>query len=359
MEQTSRADIEPYEIKGELPDRFPRGWFCIGADYEFTSTPRKLDYFGTSIVAYRGADSGKVHILDAYCPHMGANLASEGSLIVGDSVVCPFHAWHWGGDGYCKHIPYAKKIPVKARIKSWQVMEENQLVFLWFDPDGGGSIPEQAIPRDEEVFEEHWTPWVIRRTIVKSNSREVIDNMADKAHFIQVHGSSEINHFTNISEGHKYTQLMKGWGQSGVVDSEATYHGPSYMLHRMTITPDEEPDVRSLSLVMNVPTSLNSFEFLAGFKYLIPPGMQGNIVAQIEYCNEMIDQNVQGVFADLAIWKDKVTIDNPVLCDGDGPVHQLRRWYNQFLVAVNEVPEALKERKVYENHDVIKAGPLF
>ena len=55
---------EPYVIKGELPTRYPRGWFCIGADYEFTSVPQKLDYFGTSLVAYRGAESGEVHVLD-------------------------------------------------------------------------------------------------------------------------------------------------------------------------------------------------------------------------------------------------------------------------------------------------------
>ena len=73
---------EPYVIEGQLPDRYPRGWFCIGTDYEFTSVPTKLDYFGTSMVAYRGAESGAIHVLDAYCPHMGANLA--GGHIVGD-----------------------------------------------------------------------------------------------------------------------------------------------------------------------------------------------------------------------------------------------------------------------------------
>ena len=71
----SQALPEPYSIEGSVPDRYPRGWFCIGTDYEFTSIPVKLDYFGTSLVAYRGQDSGEVHVLDAYCPHMGANLA--------------------------------------------------------------------------------------------------------------------------------------------------------------------------------------------------------------------------------------------------------------------------------------------
>ncbi|MFB3079946.1 MAG: hypothetical protein ACE1Y4_18270, partial [Lysobacterales bacterium] len=105
--------------------------------------------------------------------------------------------------------------------------------------------------------------------------------------------------------------------------------------------------------VMNVPTSLESFEFLAGFKYPVPPGSEGNMVAQIEHVNQLIDANERGVFADLAIWKDKVTIDNPILCDGDGPLTRLRQWYNQFLVPVDQVPESLSERKVYDKSESI------
>jgi 3-ketosteroid 9alpha-monooxygenase subunit A len=344
----TQAISEPYVIEGSLPDRYPRGWFCIGTDYEFTSVPVKLDYFGTSMVAYRGQDSGEVHILDAYCPHMGANLAGQGSVVQGDSVVCPFHAWSWGADGFCNDIPYAKKIPAKARIKSWPVLEENQLVYVWFDPDGGPPIEQQRIPRNEEAFEEGWTPWVIRRAQVENNCRELIDNMADKAHFGPVHGSAEITLFQNISEGHTYTQLMNGRNEMGDTESCAIYYGPGYMIHSMKMGVGTPEASKFMSLVMNVPTSMNSFEFLAGFRYPVPPGMEGNVIAQLEFVNRLINENERGVFADLAIWKDKIIIDNPILCDGDGPVTRLRQWYHQFLVPVDQVPESLKERKVYD-----------
>jgi 3-ketosteroid 9alpha-monooxygenase subunit A len=342
----NEAIPEPYLIEGKLPERYPRGWFCIGTGYEFTSIPRKLDYFGTSLVAYRGADSGEVHVLDAYCPHMGANLA--GGQVLGDSVICPFHAWSWGADGFCNDIPYADKIPKKARIRSWPVMEENELVYVWNDPDGGPPIEAQRIPREAEIYDENWTPWVIRRVAVQSNCRELIDNMADKAHFVPVHGAEQITFFQNISEGHTYTQLMKGVSMGGVMDSKATYYGPGYMFHTMRSDMPTGETMRFLSLVMNVPTAMDSFEFLAGFKYPVPPGMEGNPVAQIDFVNQTIDDNVQGVFADLAIWQDKVTIDNPLLCDGDGPVTRLRHWYNQFLVPVDEVPTSLGQRKLYD-----------
>ncbi len=339
---------KPYIIASTSPSRYPRGWFCIGADYEFTDQPMMLNYFGTSLVAYRGEDSKKVHVLDAYCPHMGANLAD--GCVKGDSVICPFHEWSWGADGFCNDIPYAKKIPEKARIRSWDCMEANELVYLWHDPDGGPPIEEQKIPDIEQASEDGWTPWYIRRVPVENNCRELIDNMADKAHFGPVHGSSNIVHFSNISEGHVYTQLMNADSAMGFMESNATYYGPGFMLHHATNSGNaENPPRRYMSLVMNVPTSMDSFEFLAGFKERIPVGMEGSIEAQMEYMKTIAEgAEERGVFADMRIWQNKVTINNPILCDGDGPVTKLRQWYDQFLVPIDQVPESLKERKVYD-----------
>lgn len=56
------------------------------------------------------------HVLDAYCPHMGADLSK--GCVRSNSIVCPFHAWVWGRDGQCEDIPYAKRIPAKAKIKA-------------------------------------------------------------------------------------------------------------------------------------------------------------------------------------------------------------------------------------------------
>lgn len=342
----NQIEPQPYVIEGSLPTRYPRGWFCIGANYEFSTQPKMMNYFGTSLVAYRGEETGKLHVLDAFCPHMGANLAD--GCVKGESVICPFHEWSWGSDGYCNDIPYANQIPSRARIKSWPTHEVNELVFVWNDPEGGEPIPEQEIPCDPLVAEPGWTPWVIHRVQVENNCRELIDNMADKAHFGPVHHIGTVTGFSNISEGHKYTQLMTGTSEAGSMSSEATYHGPGYMIHRIESV-GEMGTQQNMSLVMNVPTGMGSFEFLAGFKKRVPEGMEGDIDAQIAMVNADIDENAEhSVFADLHIWKNKCTIDNPILCDGDGPVTRLRQWYSQFLVPIDQVPENIKERKVYD-----------
>src|SRR5690606_24701862 len=107
----------PHKIEtAPIEERYARGWHMIGAAKEYDNKPKMLNYFGTKIVAYRGED-GKVHALDAYCPHMGADLSL--GCVEGNSIRCPFHSWRWGEDGVCNDIPYAKKIPEKAVIKAW------------------------------------------------------------------------------------------------------------------------------------------------------------------------------------------------------------------------------------------------
>ena len=33
---------------------------------------------------------------------------------------------------------------------------------------------------------------------------------------------------------------------------------------------------------------------------------------------------------DVAIWQDKIYRSDPILCDGDGSINKLRRWYERF-----------------------------
>ena len=48
-------------------------------------------------------------MLDAYCPHLGANIGI-GGRVIGDCLECPFHGWQFrGSDGKVTKIPYADK----------------------------------------------------------------------------------------------------------------------------------------------------------------------------------------------------------------------------------------------------------
>jgi 3-ketosteroid 9alpha-monooxygenase subunit A len=46
-----------------------------------------------------------------------------------------------------------------------------------------------------------------------------------------------------------------------------------------------------------------------------------------------------GVIADLPIWDHKIHRKRPILCDGDGPILQYRKWFEQFYVYDDEEPQ--------------------
>lgn len=336
----------PHIIQSDIiEERYARGWHCLGLAKDFTDKPTKLEYFGTKMVAYRGEDEA-VHILDAYCPHMGADLSL--GKVEGNSIRCPFHHWSWGADGVCDDIPYADKIPAKACITSYQVLERNQLLFVWYDPEGKAPLAQEQPPVIDDCYSDEWTDWRVELIPINTNCRELVDNMADSAHFGPVHGAP-ITKFQNIVEGHTYTQEL--WSSSellaedGELYSRATYYGPAYMNTYMS-GKIGGMDVESRLLVTHVPISTESFDLRFGVMVKKNPNLtDAENSAMVE---EYVKQNHTAFFQDVDIWHSKVRVDNPVLCDGDGPVHRLRRWYSQFYVNRADVPAGLAERKVYE-----------
>src|SRR5699024_1063783 len=141
--------------KGSAPTRFARGWHCLGlAEWFRDGTPHSVHAFGGKLVVWEDS-KGTLNVLDSYCRHMGGDL-SQGT-IKGDEVACPFHDWRWGGDGKCKQIPYAKRVPMRARTQTWPTMERNGQLFVWNDPEGGAPTETETIPEIEGYDTGKWT----------------------------------------------------------------------------------------------------------------------------------------------------------------------------------------------------------
>jgi 3-ketosteroid 9alpha-monooxygenase subunit A len=61
--------------------------------------------------------------------------------------------------------------------------------------------------------------------------------------------------------------------------------------------------------------------------------------------DEYTRMSVESFVQDVEIWNNKVRIDNPLLCDGDGPINMVRKWYSQFYMDVADIPESLTREK--------------
>ena len=139
---------------GEVPPVYPNGWFSIiDSDQLKVGEVKYVCILGEHLAVFRGED-GSVSVLDAYCPHLGANLG-VGGQVVGNCIKCPFHGWVFrGDDGKCVDIPYTEKVPDVAKIKSWPSVEKNGSIYIWYHAEG--IDPTWEIEDIEEIQNGTW-----------------------------------------------------------------------------------------------------------------------------------------------------------------------------------------------------------
>ncbi|MER7396887.1 Rieske 2Fe-2S domain-containing protein [Streptomyces sp. NPDC000151] len=338
---------------GRPPARYARGWHCLGlADRFKDGEPHEVEAFGTKLVVFQGEHDGALHVLNAYCPHMGGNLA-HGS-VKGDTLACPFHDWRWSGNGRCAAVPYARRVPPRARTRAWPTLEENRQLFVWHDPEGNPPPPDVTIPRIEGVFSDEWSDWTWHTLRVEgANCREIVDNIVDMAHFYYVHYSFP-TYFKNVFEGHIATQYMESAPREDVdlgtlsapLRSDASYYGPSYMIDRLWSPVADGVEMEMVLINCHYPIDANSFVLQYGAIVKKLPGMTDAEAAETA---QLTSRGLAAGFEqDVEIWRHKTRIDNPLLTEEDGPVYQLRRWYEQFYRDAAEVPDEMTRRFEFE-----------
>jgi 3-ketosteroid 9alpha-monooxygenase subunit A len=338
---------------GRVPTRFARGWHCLGlADRFRENGPHAIQAFGTKLVVF--ADSqGKLNVLDAYCRHMGGDLSM--GTVKGDSVACPFHDWRWGGDGKCTLVPYANRVPPRARTRAWITLEQNKQLFVWNDPQGNPPPEHITIPRIDGAFDDEWSKWSWNTLLIEgTNCREVIDNVVDMAHFFYIHFAYP-TYFKNVLEGHVASQYMVSKTRPDITTgaaysqaqlrSDASYYGPSYMIDHLW---HDFRGIQVESVLVNCHYPITSTSFLLQWGVIVKklPGLTSEQAdrAAIKFANSL----TVGFEQDVEVWKNKTRIDNPLLCAEDGPVYQLRRWYEQFYVDTADVTEEMVARFEFE-----------
>ncbi len=176
------------------------------------------------------------------------------------------------------------------------------------------------------------------------------------AHFFYIHGSLP-THFKNIFEGHVATQYMNGGrprrtsanpeGQPRLLGttSVASYFGPSFMIDDLTYH-YENDDQNTILINCHYPIDANSFVLQYGIIVKKSETLPDDAAMQTAIA--LGDFVKMGFEQDVEIWKNKARIDNPLLCEEDGPVYQLRRWYEQFYVDVADVEPDMVDRFEYE-----------
>lgn len=302
--------------------RYPTGWFQVAWSHEIEAKEVKpIQVFGKELVMFR-TESGELQVIDAYCPHLGAHLG-HGGCVEGEAIKCPFHAWKFTGDGKCVDVPYADKIPPKAKLRGWPVHEHSGLILVWHDIDKRD--PLWRVPEFPEFYSDEWSDGHFRQWRIRSHNQEMGENVVDTAHFKYLHGMTQQPPAAIELRDHVFHMETPTFMTSGAGDVQGTLESNSYgfgvatnrftgfvetlVLGNVTAADDEFVDIRFTFLVKK----MGGADITKG----IGRAFAAEVARQLEQ--------------DIPVWENKIYLDRPALCGGDGPFMKYRKWGRQFF----------------------------
>jgi 3-ketosteroid 9alpha-monooxygenase subunit A len=133
-------------------------------------------------------------------------------------------------------------------------------------------------------------------------------------------------------------------GTGDSLRSIAYYYGPSYVIADM----EAEMWGHKLECIMmigNVPITQDRFMMHFGMKVRALDNL--SFSENQKLIAAYIANGQETFFQDLRIWDNKKRVDNPILCGGDGPVYQLREWYEQFYLDRDQIHAKTAEKRVF------------
>lgn len=308
---------------------FPFAWYVASASDDLAVgevQPTRL--LARDLVLWRGED-GVAHVMDAYCPHLGANLAI-GGRVSGDHLVCPYHWWEYDGEGTNVHIPYSNRTNKSARVRSYPTIERNGFVLFWYHPDPDQE-PLWDIPQLDEYFTDEWTDYLPASWRVRCPWQELAENGPDYIHLKTVHGAATVPEVEELRLEGYFNHLRSKVDfdtprgpQPGRIDTDG--YGPGFSVARFSGIID--------TIFMGATTPID-WEWTLSIKaYKIRKlGTDADAMAKTMRVGEALIRDLKKQMAeDNVIFDNKIHVASPALADGDGPILRYRRWAEQFYV---------------------------
>ncbi len=322
----SRIDLPPY----------PTGWFAVALSEDLTPgqvLPRQ--YFGRELAIFRDR-GGSVAVLDAYCAHLGAHLGHGGTIHDG-CIRCPFHGWEYDLDGVCVRMPYGGRVPPAAKVRSWPVVEQDDVILVWHDPDGAD--PSWFMPSFADRI---WTRPRTMTRLIESHPQEILENTVDCAHFRFVHESHMMRPVIAIEfDGPTFelpivsdpTASVEAFRLEGSVElaGSSFCHGPGLAAATLGVPGVGMPTLQRLYAT---PVDGEQIEL----RGLVNVDVVDDGAAAEQWADVIAPAVIENWDRDIPIWEHKRYRARPVLNSSERLILAFRRWYSQFYTGNQTVP---------------------
>jgi len=309
----------------QLP--IPNGWFAVEFSRELHEGDVKpVHYCGEDLVLFR-TRSGEAKVLDAFCPHMGAHLG-YGGRVMGETIRCPFHAWQFDGNsGDCTHIPYCERVPVNAKVRSWDVQEKNGLIWIWYHSEHEApqwDFPEQPVFDRTSEESADWSEPRIFDVILEAHIQDTHENNNDAVHFLYVHNSTSIPEseitYTPDSTHYRITNVNEVEYPFGTF--KMIFHRDSWGLGLNCMDMQGIPGAGLMMFAATTPID----EHRVHSRWQLTATRNMVDIAGEEFMHTI----VKGVEQDFDIWKHMVHRETPAFCEKDNYLGDYRKWARQF-----------------------------
>jgi phenylpropionate dioxygenase-like ring-hydroxylating dioxygenase large terminal subunit len=168
-------------------------WYVAAWAHEINGRPFARTILNEPVVLYRDS-AGKVGALEDRCCHRGAPLPH--GEVVAEGLQCGYHGLIYDTTGVCVRVPGQDNVPPRARVRSYPVVEQDELIWSWMGK------PEQADKSRIVSYPYHndhlnW-PHKSAMLHIKCDYMLLIDNLMDLTHLGYLHrrtiGGSPMTH---------------------------------------------------------------------------------------------------------------------------------------------------------------------
>jgi len=162
-------------------DVLTEGWYaaCPSRDVR-PGTARSVRIGWQRLALFRTAQ-GTLHALDAFCPHMGADLGN--GQVEGDTIRCGLHGWRYAADGTCVATSCDAAPPRTARVAHWPVHEAFGHVWVF-----AGEQPTHPFPTCPGLEGQEVAALSLGTVRLYAHHHAMMTGGIDLQHFKAVHG---------------------------------------------------------------------------------------------------------------------------------------------------------------------------
>ena len=158
-------------------------WYIAAWAHQITTKPLARTICNEALVLYRDSANGKVGALEDRCCHRGTPLSM--GEVVEDGLQCGYHGLVFDYSGTCVRLPGQDKIPPKARVRSFPIVEKDEFIWIWMGEAAKADVSKII----DYPIHNDYKKWPHKHAMyhIKGGYMLMVDNLMDLTHLGFVH----------------------------------------------------------------------------------------------------------------------------------------------------------------------------